>query len=179
MKFAKSLLMGTGGLALAGLLLALLAPRAAHGLVAALVQVANTASAPAIASLIDDPGRVAFVQPYSINCSGYTCTFTSPFAVPAGHRVVIQHVSGVLNFDSAPSFVFAQVVPPVYFNVPLGTAGVTIYFDQPILYYFDGGQIPEVVFYSGTPFSANGQNLTLIGYELDCTAAPCAAIANH
>ena len=57
MKFVKSLLMGTGGVALAGLLLSLLAPKAAHGLVAALVQVANTSSAPAIASLIDDPGR--------------------------------------------------------------------------------------------------------------------------
>ena len=48
MKFLKSLLMGTGGVALAALVLALLAPRAAHAVVATAVQVVNTSANPAI-----------------------------------------------------------------------------------------------------------------------------------
>ena len=48
MKFLRSLLMGTGGVVLAGLVLALLAPRAVHAVVATAVQVVNTSASPAI-----------------------------------------------------------------------------------------------------------------------------------
>lgn len=48
MKFLKSLLMGTGGVVLAGLVLALLAPKAVHAVVATAVQVVNTSANPAI-----------------------------------------------------------------------------------------------------------------------------------
>jgi len=47
MKFLKSLLMGTGAVVLAGLVLALLAPQAVHAVVATAVQVANTSASPA------------------------------------------------------------------------------------------------------------------------------------
>jgi hypothetical protein len=48
MKFAKSILTGTGAVILAAMILALLAPKAAHAIAATLVQVANTAANPAI-----------------------------------------------------------------------------------------------------------------------------------
>jgi hypothetical protein len=48
MKFVKSILMGTGGVVLAGLILALLIPKAAHAIAATAVQVVNTSAAPAI-----------------------------------------------------------------------------------------------------------------------------------
>jgi hypothetical protein len=48
MKFAKSIVTGTGAVVLAGLILALLVPKAAHAIAATLVQVANTAANPAI-----------------------------------------------------------------------------------------------------------------------------------
>src|ERR1700727_1530632 len=48
MKFLKSFLMGTGGVVLAGLVLALLAPKAVHAVVATAVQVVNTSANPAI-----------------------------------------------------------------------------------------------------------------------------------
>src|SRR5580700_1684917 len=47
MKFLKSLFMGTGGVVLAGLVLALLAPKAVHAVVATAVQVVNTSASPA------------------------------------------------------------------------------------------------------------------------------------
>jgi hypothetical protein len=46
MKFAKSFLMGTGALVLAGLVLTLAAPKAAHAIAATAVLVENTVSSP-------------------------------------------------------------------------------------------------------------------------------------
>jgi len=56
MKFLKSLLTGTGGVVLAGLVLALLAPKAVHAVVATAVQVVNTSASPAI---MEDTSRQA------------------------------------------------------------------------------------------------------------------------
>jgi len=62
MQFAKRLLMGVGAAALAAILGMAIAPKAAHGLVAALVQVTNTAAAPAITQTLGgSPGN------YNIN----------------------------------------------------------------------------------------------------------------
>jgi hypothetical protein len=46
MKLAKSFLTGTGALVLAGLVLSLLAPKAAHAIAATMVLVENTAATP-------------------------------------------------------------------------------------------------------------------------------------
>jgi hypothetical protein len=46
MKFAKSILTGTGAVVLAGMILTLLAPRAAHAVAATAVQVVNSSSSP-------------------------------------------------------------------------------------------------------------------------------------
>jgi len=67
MKFLKSLLMGTGGVVLAGLVLALLAPKAVHAIVATAAQVVNTSANPAIT---EDASRQAS-QIVTIQC-GYT-----------------------------------------------------------------------------------------------------------
>lgn len=48
MKFLRSLLMGTGGVVLAGMALALLAPKAVHAIAATAVQVVNTPASPVI-----------------------------------------------------------------------------------------------------------------------------------
>jgi hypothetical protein len=64
MKFLKSLLMGTGCVVLAGLVLALLAPRAVHAVVATAVQIVNTSASPAIT---EDTSRQAS-QIVTIQC---------------------------------------------------------------------------------------------------------------
>jgi hypothetical protein len=64
MKFLKSLLMGTGGVVFAGLVLALLAPKAVHALAATTVQVVNTSASPAIT---EDTSRQAS-QIVTIQC---------------------------------------------------------------------------------------------------------------
>jgi hypothetical protein len=101
LKFAKSILMGTGAVVLAGLILALLAPRAAHAIVATAVQVENTRSTPVPNQDVDIAAR----HPYTANCSvgiptqvidtstaNLTC---QPMPPPptAGFETVIQSVN--------------------------------------------------------------------------------------
>lgn len=172
-----------GALALIGVG-TLLSPQRSEAQFASPVRVANSSAAPALNSRIDDHGRIPFVSGFSNSCSGTLCSYTFP-TVPAGRRVVIEHISGNLNFNAAPTvitmFVNTATTSQIQFNVPPGNVGNASFFDQPLLYYVDGGQSPVVIFTSGfTNFNpAAGQNLTLVGYELDCNAAPCAAIATR
>lgn len=195
MKFAKSILLGTGAVVLAGLILTLLAPKAAHAIVATAVSVVNTSSNPVPASSIDGPGRIPFVsQGYFTNCSsgGSICQFAFPTAVPAGHRVVITYMSVQMEFNTFPTAIAVRLnatvptVGDVFFNVPVAPFIIlSQYFGTPVDFYFDAGQIPQITAISnGTflddPVIGHGiQEVTLVGYELDCTVAPCAAVATQ
>jgi hypothetical protein len=98
MKFGKSILTGTGAVVLAGLTLALLAPRAAHAIAATAVQVLNTSAAPAITQ---DVSKLAS-QNVELNCApGCIQVLGDPslgfllggtFTVPAGQRLVISTI---------------------------------------------------------------------------------------
>ena len=81
MKFAKSILTATGAVILAGLILALLVPKAAHAITATLVQVVNTNSNPVPTQGVM-PGA-AFSQQCVVNGSG-TCALSPP--VPSGYQ---------------------------------------------------------------------------------------------
>ena len=180
MKIAKRVLLFTLVLGLAVTIFSAVSPRAARAVVATLVQVANTSSNPVITSNTEDPGRIPFVSGFSNLCSGTLCSYTFQ-PVAAGHRVVLQHVSAALIFDSTPASIFGFVSftggSQIQFNVPPISGAVTV-FDQPVLFYFDAGQTPFVQFQSTATFTQNvAQNLTLVGYELDCAAAPCEAVA--
>lgn len=155
------------------------------------VNVANTSAQPVPSVRIDEPGRIAYQSQVdkSGSCiSGNTCFFEFG-SVPAGHRVVIQHISGLVSFtgttnaiwvllnngSGAPvSSFFAPQVPTVSFSA----------FDQTVQAYFDpaafGGLIEVQVTLLGGSFPGGGQveGITLSGYELDCNVAPCAPIAH-
>lgn len=87
MKVLKSLLMGTGSLALAALVFALVAPKAAHAVAAAAVLVTNTITNPA---MTQDVSKMA-TQIVTISCTaspgstlfGLTCSYISPSLVGA------------------------------------------------------------------------------------------------
>ena len=74
------------------------------------VTVTNPARAPALTSSVDDPGRIAYqshVELLACN-NNPNCTATFP-NVPAGHRLVVQHVSGQANFVNSPPQNFVEV----------------------------------------------------------------------
>jgi hypothetical protein len=147
------------------------------------VNVANPATAPALYLNVNDPGRI----PYQSFTDTPTCVLsaacTASFpAVPANHRLVIQHFSGSVNFSGTPSNVFARLLSDAAgpFAGVIATAAAssvgttqTIY-DQPVLLYFDPPLEPVAQVAGNNILSAS---FTLTGYMLDCTVAPCAAIA--
>ena len=131
---------------------------------------------------IDEPGRVPYQTAAFGRCEGTVC-IASFNAVPAGHRLVIQHVSGNLstldpvadgtrvlisisNKAQFTSFPVTPFIPGVFVGG----------FDQPVQFYVDGGQIPTLQVNIGVS-QLNIFNPTIIGYELDCAIASCAPIA--
>lgn len=181
MKHLQRFLMGTGGMALAALVLTLAVPKAAHAIVAALVQVVNTNANPVINSRMDDPGRIPYLfgtNP-NITCTNI-CTFNLP-AVPAHHRLVLDHLGGTVPL-TAHGFVEAQLnclnCADVRNNgILVPDTGVIIsVFSTPVHLYFDAGEIPQLNLDAGATII--DQAVTVSGYMLDCSAAPCAAIAH-
>jgi hypothetical protein len=141
---------------------------------------------------LDDPGRVAYQSKIQLKCFQSTdcgAFFVGP--VPAGRRIVIQHISGVLAFSAAPAsltvFVNVQGGINTAFAEPVLKAAGTLYltaFDQPVLVYLDQFQTAAVeVILQGAPagggFDQETQTIVLTGYELDCNAAPCSPIAQQ
>jgi hypothetical protein len=170
------------GLGLAAVLM-LATPRAVHAVVAALVQVTNTTANPVITSRMDDPGRIPYESYVAGDCyTSNLCEFSfSP--VPAGHRLVIQHVS-IVGAASGPGVVQATLATPIAFSdffVPTAPTGVVYTFvqDEPVLVSVDPGvsQTLSVGFFGGSAMIKYAQ-ATLSGYMLDCSAAPCSPIAH-
>jgi hypothetical protein len=134
---------------------------------------------------VDDPGRI----PYQSTLTGKAGNVGSQFffqfpAVPAGHRLVIQHIgSNNLSFKTAPqrevrvSLDFGGGTSATSFFVAF--SGRAIAFDQLVQFYGDAGDKPavSVVADEGNSPAEDAGSLTLTGYLLDCKAAPCAAIA--
>src|SRR5215469_10785283 len=82
--------------AVAGMIGAAFGTGTAQAVVATLVEVVNPTSSPVPTSPVNvtDTGRIAYQSTVTNQCAGpSTCVFFFP-AVPAGHRVVVQHISG-------------------------------------------------------------------------------------
>jgi hypothetical protein len=92
---------------------------------------------------------------------------------------VIRQLAAVFGWDFTMSFlsvylysdagkIIGGVSPPVFFN----QLAVT----QPMTAFVDGGHYAYAAAATSTGHFENGQ-LTISGYLLDCTAAPCSPMA--
>ena len=150
----------------------------------AAVTIANTATNPVLVRDVGaDPGRIAYQAPRGIICDGHDCNFTFS-EVPAGHRLVIQYISGGLVFNNTPSNVKVDVFSnptnpfPGLASFLAPVVGAVSLFGQSILYYVDAGSTPQVNINVGNFSNFNGINsITLMGYLLDCNVSPCSPIA--
>jgi hypothetical protein len=156
------------------------------------VNLKNTAAQPVFSSTIDDPGRIAYqsqVSNSSGSCSGAGTCFFNFASVPAGHRIVVEHISGLISFATTPNSVWVQLnngsgAPVSTFFAPLAPSTSFSAFDQTVQAYFDpaehGGIIEvQVALIGGTFTGAVSPNqIVLSGHILDCTAAPCMPIAH-
>jgi hypothetical protein len=124
---------------------------------------------------VDDPGRIAYESQQSIE--GQVVVFPK---VPAGHRLVIQHVSAEVNFNQNVHDLVQVLVAggqgSSNFLAPFSLS--VTFFDQLVQQYVDAGRTPNVQFVADFGLTLiSGGSVTLTGYLLDCTAAPCATIA--
>jgi len=169
----------------------------AKGAYATPVQVTNTSSAPAISSLIDEPGRAPYVSSVldlGKNCSlGFECDFI--FApVPAGHRLVVEELCGFIQFNynpgawvevflSASGASFGQgqfIVNGTTFGNS-GFGGTRASFTQPFHAYFEAGDTPVISVQARNgsfPNDNSTEVATLKGHFIDCSAAPCTPIVH-
>jgi hypothetical protein len=167
------------------------AARRSAALFAALVGIASLVSpihaalaAPSQVSNIDEPGRIPY-QSVQAGKAGAQFVFQFP-SVPAGHRLVIQHVSGFnLSFQLTPSqhvrvrlfFADGGTAVGTSFFVPFSEQSVA--FDQSVQLYAQAGDAPLVTVEADNAKDPtfDGGLVVLTGYLVDCNAAPCAAIA--
>jgi hypothetical protein len=158
------------------------------------VKVVNTTSAPAIASLMDDPGRSPYQSTmFNNTCTGFNqCTFLNFAPVPAGHRLVITRITadfliGPTAADTSLTVFlqggsgttgFLHVWNPQVLNQnPVLSQSVTAYVDAGQT-FFVSAQLGSGPFQSGSPTFDHATVVTVTGYMLDCTSAPCAPIAH-
>jgi hypothetical protein len=150
------------------------------------VKVANPATAPVLALNVNDPGRIAY-QSSMFGCGGGTTNTSCEIdfkSVPAGHMLVVQHVSLYIQPTGTPSLANVFVQPSDFrfpvssFVIPEPNGGNAIALDQSVLVYVDAGAFLMINF--GVPGATGIGPFTgaaITGYMLDCTIAPCAAIA--
>ena len=144
--------------------------------------IAQTVKAALVAN-VDESGRVPY-QFEGFLCIGTTfCDLTLP-TVPAGKRLVVTFTSGSVSVaPQAGQLVFARLFSstgsPGAVNLITnfqGNGGGTDFYNwsQPVLAYFNAGVAPRVIVLTNQ--NMNG-TFHVAGYLLDCSMAPCAAVA--
>ncbi len=166
MNLIRKALTTLGGILLAALLIAALAPKATRGIAAALVQVTNTASSPVPNRDVDNPAT----EPCDASlcnsifatgdpCSGVGKTFTVPTTTPDGRavaRAVIEQLSGnclttqtrLLVVELSP---VGGAHPSIYLPTPIDGNGNSI-FSLLVKMYLNPGE--EVAMASGIAAAA-------------------------
>ena len=141
MLFLKRGLMAAGALALAAMLLNLVAPRAAHALVATAVQVMNTSATPVMTRDVDAVGRSG----YYLQCSNSAGSSCDTAVVPSGYYFVLDSISFSGHAAGPTGLTVCRMelyTPPLYpsYMVPLvPNADGFSYVTQNLTAYSAGG----------------------------------------
>jgi hypothetical protein len=146
--------------------------RALAAIVALAVSFADGAPIRTTASRGDNSAPIAYRS--TLNCSprGAACYYRFP-PVPAGHRLMVQRVSGTLLFASAPNVVQVTVSGPPRSGVAFQarTMGRISVFEQSVGLEIDAASSPTVLIVAGDAvfeFAPNpSQPVTLSGYLLE------------
>jgi hypothetical protein len=135
MNFAKRLLMVAGAVAVAGILGALVAPKAAHGIVATLVQVVNTSANPVPTVMSGTPFEAALCHAFGptvgTSCGAEASDFVVPSMTSTGvsvKRLVVENVSGLCQAENTPLIAGILFSPFVADSVPNSTGAMAHYF---------------------------------------------------
>ena len=130
---------------------------AGFAMLASSIQGANAAATPV--TNIDEPGRIPYSSFQSVSPGQTVIAFP---VVPAGHRLVIQHVSANLGFQSRVNNqveVFVAANGGFSSFLPQFSASLTG-FDQQVQLYINGGAAPEVIVLADSGFTRNRRALS-------------------
>lgn len=192
MQFAKRTLMVLGSLAVLVALVSLAAPRAAHAIVATLVQVANTTANPAVTLDAGEATRIPYqsssqgLDDFSgAPCKGVdeNCNFSGFTTPPAGYRLVIENISAYLNVNSgnpAPGGVMyisseGTLLGATGFNgTYIGSAAKVAIINQSVRRYVNPLEVDAL--YIVADFSGGPQYVTVTGYLENCAVTGCPPI---
>jgi hypothetical protein len=183
MKLMRKAVGSLGGIFLAALLIGALAPKATHGIVAALVQVTNTTANPASTLDADHATRIPYASTQYPFCGGgglTNCEISSFTPAPAGYRLVVENVSVVAPLTSGAAslpygFVFNQISGAVFAVSGVIAEDHNAVIGQSVHAYFDPTDLsPEVLIYGS--FNGGAATVTLNGYLINCSVAPCPPI---
>jgi len=190
----KSHLLITLGFGLAGAIGAAFGTGTAQAVVASLVEIVNSATSPVPTSSVNrtGTGRIAYQATVTMTGSCLVmsvCQYAFP-AVPAGHRLVVQQISGAATFSEVPSeniWVTAQSAALFgtnsFLNFYEPASNSDLAFLQPALFYLDASESVTITVEDrsghATFLGSSPNYVSLTGYELDCTVAACAAIATQ
>jgi hypothetical protein len=172
MKFVQKLLMSIGGLAAAAALLTLVSPKA-RAIVATLVEVTNTRSAPVPNQDVDAPER----HPFALVCNppmgvANVCSFAP---VPANTELVIQTVSissVVTNSNTlwplSSGALQTEVggIPAKFAFPVVGASENSGSATQSLTVYADPGTVPACVVYLPISFPSTFMTCTITGYTV-------------
>jgi hypothetical protein len=139
---------------------------------------------------VNDPGRIPYQHLSTGGCFSVICGASGGGQVPNGQRLVIEHVS--VNAVGTSSTTIAEMEVsallqdgshgPVITSFPATVSalgpqlGTLVVADQRVLMYLDQGQQPSFTIKVNNNLNGN-YAVSFIGYLIDCTIAPCAAIA--
>jgi hypothetical protein len=127
----------------------------------------------ALTKNIDEKGRVPYMQQVFLDCvvGSNFCDFNFP-AVPAGKRLVIEHVSANISTQAAfgvnATFLIA---PGGAFSLPGRTMASpqVIGVNEPVLAYFEAGESPLYRVVYNSPLNFGFMTAVLSGYMVDLT----------
>src|SRR5664279_2386824 len=144
----KRIAMAIGGVVVAALLLALVAPRAVHAIVSTLVTVANTSSNPVPTLSVDNPAKRPFFA--SSTCKIYSsdeCQAQDFLAIPPGMTAVVQDVSGYCRVRDDGGALAIPIYTTIFSHnggaidlsmnpvVPDGGSLLLYHFGRPVTFY--------------------------------------------
>jgi hypothetical protein len=154
MQFAKRMFMGFGVVAFMTVLLSLSAPKVVHGIVATLVQVANTSANPV--PTLEQEAQSAFVAQGTCQISPGGCTVDTLYTVPMGKTAVLESVGFVCATTPAGGMSSSSVQ----------AASASMSFSPP-----GGGPIVYLPLAPGNPFFVPSGVLQSTGQNLKSYAA--------
>jgi len=170
-RFVRNLLWVVVLLAAAGMMFSLIADKAVAQIRAVLMK------------NVDEPGRMPYqheVDTSAAECFPFICFIDFP-AVPAGKRLVVQHVTAAVFVAAGGQpdfFAFGDspvvtshniaVIQPVF--TPETITGLTVWLlDRDVRVYYEPGTVPRLKIFASAPLNTAISNYTLHGYLIDAT----------